>query len=393
MKNREEGYGIQTREDIVNSILNKTEKEIPQVSNYRVGSVFRLFIEVVASFLEKLYNELDYMLPNRFIQTARGKFLDLKAEELSITRYPAIKARGMVLFRRKKIGEDIRIDANKIVATKPNYQGEVLKYIVVESAVMKKGILECSVLVEAEFEGKNHNVVGGQIVDIMTPIAGIDFVTNNNNWMTSKGKDQESDDELRFRCIALWRGLSGANEDAYIYWAKSINGVEDVRVLCETLGTVKLIFTKTNNQIPDENIAEDLKLINDVRDNIERLKPIATALEVGVPEAMVIDINIDIEFLPHIDLNSNVNNDDEGSEENEGTKEIIRAEMIKIIKSYFTQLRIGYDFEPSALSKHIFKEYSGIKSIEINKNSEVITEGHIAMAGKINITMATADEL
>jgi len=355
------------REDIVKEIISETTRSVPQIKNYRTGGVFRLFIEVVASFLEKIYLELEQLLPNRFLQTARGKYLDLKAEELGLVRNVATKTRGYIIFSREDASRNLTIPAGKIIATKSNSQGKVYRYKVLEDTIILENETIKSVLVEAEEVGKVYNVIAEQITEIITPISGLDNITNSSNWISYVGKDEESDESLRSRCLALWKGLSGANKDAYISWAKEITGVESVKVLSTArgLGTVDIIFTGANNIQPNTELIEQVQNIINMR------KPIATDSLVKAPSEVSINLNIQVILYPNILL----------------SKELIEEK----IRAYFVILGIGKDFEPSALNSILFN-IEGIKAINITTKSVKITDLQIARLGTIHIELKNSVE-
>jgi len=356
------------REDIVKEIISETTRSIPQIANYRTGGVFHLFIEVVASFLEKIYCELERSSPNRFLQTATGKYLDLKAEELGLTRNPAIKTRGYIVFSRADTSRNITINKDKILATRINSQGKVYRYKVLEDTVILESETTRSVLVEAEEVGKAYNALANQITEIITPISGVDTITNSSNWIVQIGQDIEPDNSLRLRCLALWKGLSGANKDAYISWAKEIVGVESVKVLATArgLGTVDIIFTGANNIQPNAELIEKVQNIIDMR------KPIATDTLVKAPSEVVINTSVKVIMHPNIKLN--------------------RQKIEEAIQRYFATLGIGSDIEPSALSSVLFT-IEGVKSCEIlAPNSTRITDLQIARLGSISINLQSSIE-
>ena len=363
-----DNFMIKTQEEISQEIIKKTSTAIPQITNYRTGGVFRTFIEVVASFLEKFYKELDELLPNRFLQTATGEYLDLKAEELSLTRLPATKTRGYVLVSRGSTNSAVTIPKDKIIATKPNSRGVMLRYKVVGDVVLQENEITRSVLVEAEKEGALYNVVGGQITELITPIVGINTLTNNSSWIVGMGRDIESDASLRSRCMALWAGLSGANKNAYISWAKSVEGIGDVRVISTArgLGTVDVIC------IGKDNVQANAELLEKVKNVLDERKPISTNVEVKAPIEVFLSINLTVAMNPTIDLNRQV--------------------IEEAIQRYFSTLGIGMDFEPSALASMVF-EVRGVKSAVINTPiSTKITELQIARLGTIALELKSSLE-
>lgn len=353
---------MKTRDDIVNDIIKETVTAVPEIKNYRSGGVFYTFIQVVASFLEKIYLELEQLLPNRFLMTAKDKWLDMKAEELSLKRYPATKTRGYVIFSRSDTEKVTKVTKDKIVGTKGG-----LRYKVVADVELKENESARSILVEAEEVGSKYNVVGGLVTDIITPISGIDRVLNPNDWVTKMGKDEETDESLRSRCLSLWQGLSGANKGAYIAWTKSVEGFGDVRIVSTArgLGTVDVIFVGIDNMQPNQ------ELIERVQNVINDKKPIATDILVKAPSLVPIDMVINVVLLPSSSL----------------TKDEIKS----AVQMYFKKIKIGEDFEPSALSGFLFGNCEGIKSIVLDNQPIVISELQIASLGRLNINISNSE--
>ena len=369
---------MKTRQEIAKEIFEQCKKEIPQASHFKSGGIFRLFIEIIASFLEKLYQESENLLANRFLQTASGEFLTLKSKELGIeSRFPAQKTQGYVIFSRNKIGTNITIDENKIIATKSNTQGQVFRFKVLKKIVLEDTMAEIRVLVEAEEYGSTYNVPEDTITEFVTNISGVDSVSNREpdakkSWITKSGRDIESDDDLRIRCLSIWEGLSGANEGAYIAWAKSISDIEEVKVIgtCngdsnDVLGDVTVICTSKGNKQPSDT------MIKNVKEIIESKKPIATEVFVLAPKEKEIPLKITIST-----STGTLNN------------EIIKEQVTK----YFSTQSIGQDFEPSALSAYLFT-LPDIKSVVISEppTGVTISDYQIARLGETKLDITPSD--
>ncbi|MGL4677668.1 MAG: baseplate J/gp47 family protein [Brevinema sp.] len=354
-----------TQVDIVQEIIEQSKEQIPQITHYRSGGVFRLFIEVVASFLEKIYTELDELLPNRFLSTAKGKWLDLKAEELSLYRYQATKTKGYVIFSRFDTTSSITINQGKIIST--NDKNNSLRYKVVADTILPKNENSILVLVEAEESGSQYNVFGGQISDLITPINGIDTITNTYEWIIEVGQDQETDENLRIRCKDIWAGLSGANKNAYVSWAKNVKGIHDVVIVTieQELGVIKVVCNGNKNTPPSQEI------LNQVRNIIDTKKPIATKVEVLAPNPVPININLTVSMNPN--------------------QETSKDHIETAIRQYFENLTIGTDFEPSALTSTIFT-IKGIKSIVVNTPSTYISQLQTARLGNLTIELLKTQE-
>ncbi|MDK2818967.1 MAG: baseplate J/gp47 family protein [Spirochaetota bacterium] len=347
---------MKTRQSIASEIFEQCKKEIPQVSNFKSGGVFRLFIEIIASFLEKLYQESDDLLANRFVQTASGDCLTIKSKELGIeNRFLTQKTQGYVVFSRNKADDTIPIDKNKIIATKPNTQGQVFRFKVVDDVLFIAKEKTLSVLVEAEEYGSRYNVPINTITEFITTISGVDSVINNSTqWIVRLGREEENDEELRLRCLSIWQGLSGANKEAYVAWAKSVSGVGNVKVIGtpeNKLGEILIVCTGINN------IQASPEIIHSVQQVIDSRKPIATDIVVKAPVEVFVPLNITL--YTYSTLN----------------KDAIKEQVEKFFMNQF----IGQNFEPSALIAHFFK-LPEIKSVVINTPSTTFNISDIQIA-------------
>ncbi|MDQ7790234.1 MAG: baseplate J/gp47 family protein [Eubacteriales bacterium] len=260
-----------------------------RITNWRPGGVFYSLVAAANQGLADLYKLLKDTSPQLYVNTATGEWLDLKAAEYEVYRKLAQKTRGNATLGRNEPGDNVVIAAGTIVSTAVDRYGEKLQYIVTERAVLED--LEVLVPVEAEFAGARHNVGSGQINQLVTPVAGIDYVTNTEGWITREGTDDETDESLRARTKNAWSKLSvGGGRDAYIAWAQDIPGVIVVRVSDEHprgQGTVDVIITGSAG-LPTQD------LIDQVQAHIDERKPLlADVLALGpVPVPVAFDVTL-----------------------------------------------------------------------------------------------------
>ncbi len=351
---------MKTREEIVEEIIDDIKDKLPQVSNYSTGGVFRTFIETVGAFLERVYQYIDGILPNRYISTAVGEWLDMKAEELSLYRYQASKTRGLVEF--VKSGGELTIYKDKLLVSKNG-----LYFRVAADTLIPEDDESAFVEVEAEESGAEYNLAEGRLVELVTPISGVESVYNHSDWILEPGKDTESDDSLRKRCLAIWSGLSGANKNAYIHWAKSVEGVENVNVipLARGFGTVDVVCTGLDNTQPSAEI------LAQVQEMLDELKPISTNVLAKAPIEVKLDTSITVAV----------------------TEDTAYETIEELVYEYFRGLDIGRDFEPSALVSAVFTA-GNIKSATVHTPSSTeISELHIARLGELSLRVEIAEEL
>lgn len=355
-----------TREEILGEILADASRNVPQISYYEAGGVFRLFLEITASLLAKAYGLLDALQPNRFLQTAEGQYLDWKAEELGLSRRAAVKARGYVILGRDKASSNLSIAKGKIIASLPDSQGKELRYIILEEVTMEEGLTEKAVLVEAESEGALYN--NPRLGKFVTPIGGIDRISRPEGWLVQVGLDTESDASLRGRCQALWKGIGGANRDAYIFWAKSVKGVGGLSVLptARGAGTVDVVCTAEGGMQPSP------ELLASVQEVIDLNKPIATDCLVHAPHEVYVDVGVSLIFSPGY------------TPQKQPAEERVRR--------FFEEMSIGTDYEPSALVGAL-SALKGIKAVVLSgMDSKRISELQIARLGVLSVDVSSGGE-
>ena len=206
---------------------------LPARLNLNKG-VVRGLLEIYCWGYWQIYDLLQRLLAQATPSSATGKWLDMHAASVALSRRPATKARGKVRFARAvETGQDtnITIPAGRIVRTLPDGTGRIFRYSTVATAVLPAGADHVDVEAEAEDYGAAANASTGQICELVTPVTGISGVTNAAGWLTEEGADEETDAQLRERIALQWRGNNGCTKYAYAAWALSVPGVTSVSIL------------------------------------------------------------------------------------------------------------------------------------------------------------------
>ena len=140
-----------------------------------------------------------------------------------------------------------------------------------------------------ESAGSAWNVGSGSITRMKTYINGVDAVTNEADWITVVGADEEEDEALRHRCYLVWEELArGGTAAAYVSWALSVTGVTSAFVdddLPRGEGTLDLY-------IMGEAGAPDGALIEAVQAVVDGSCPITADALVRVPDAINVPIHL-----------------------------------------------------------------------------------------------------
>jgi uncharacterized phage protein gp47/JayE len=189
-----------------------------------------------------------YQLRQLFsIDTATGDDLDARAAEVQpsgITRIPAAKATGQVVFSRAGTSGTVTISIGSKVKTADGviFTTTTAGSITPSSAqqIIGHGVGRDSnlVTVVADLPGTNGNVVANTVIKFVIKPSGVDEVTNPSAF--SLGFDKETDDAFRARIknyirslarstiVALESGVLGAGADDTASTIRYSKAVEDL---------------------------------------------------------------------------------------------------------------------------------------------------------------------
>lgn len=266
-----------------------------RVTNFNTYGVFRRLVGACLQGVADLWNLLLSVIPQGFASTASGAWLDRKCADVGITRFAAVKTQGNLIFGRNSTAGNVRIQPGVIIKTEVLPDGKELRYIATntESIILPDGSAEISVPVIAEYAGSAYNVGTGKITQLVTYVSGIDYVTNNADWITQEGTDEETDEALRERYQLKWEELSeGGTDAAYVSWARSIAGVRDVSVDSNHprgQGTVDVT-------IASESGAPTSTLIDQVQAYVNTKKPNVSDVLVKGPNQVIVNLNITLQL-------------------------------------------------------------------------------------------------
>ena len=259
---------------------------LPRALNLNKG-VLRGLIELWAWGLFALYQFLFAILEQAFPESSTGKWLDLHATQLGLSRLPATKATGSAVFTGSEQG-NIVIPAGRIIKTLPDGVGRVYRFATTVPAVLPDGATEIAVPIESEDYGRDANVTAGTITEIVTVIPGIAAVANRDDWLVSEGADAETDKALRKRYSLRWLGNNSLTKYAYELWALSVPGVVACKVFDQHprgQGTVDVVV-KGAAGMPTAG------LIESVRDYIAQYQPQNDDVLVASPIAYPVSIAV-----------------------------------------------------------------------------------------------------
>ena len=153
------------------------------------------------------------VLPNFFVKTATGAWLDMLAWAVNVERKGATKAKGVLLFTRSNVSGDLEVPAGTQVQSAP-INGAVYTLVTMEPVSFSSGQQQASALAMAHAAGSGYNLAPGYYAILPEPVPGIIQVANAEGWLTEPGSDQEPDGQLRLRVRNQWSAVNQWHTDA-----------------------------------------------------------------------------------------------------------------------------------------------------------------------------------
>lgn len=273
-----------TKEEILASLLNLVDDK----HDKRVGSFIYDALVPVAEKLADIDLSITETKSKMIIDNLTGDELTQRVKERTgIDKNEAIKAKGQV-----NITGTGTIGIGDIFETEGGIQFESIE----SKSITGSG----TVNIQAIDGGIVGNVSAGTIKLFPVTLAGFTAVTNSSP--TTGGYDEESDADLIKRYYEYLRNpATSGNQAAYVSWAKSVNGVGDVKVLpaFDGANTVKLIIIDANKEPADQAIVDSVREYIDSSTNGigSGVAPIGVVLTVEPATAHNLTIEVDVDLL------------------------------------------------------------------------------------------------
>ncbi len=163
--------------------------------NFNIGSRIRSLFEAIATVLEELSFEADTEYHNLYIHSAFGDRLTYRARELGLDRKPAQKATGWFRFSGPP-GTTIP-SGTRVANGDPDKTANLLIFLTTQDGeIPETGELDLPI--QAIKEGPEYNLPARALNFIIDEIR--DITNGYNPGPTSGGTNEESDEDLRYRC-------------------------------------------------------------------------------------------------------------------------------------------------------------------------------------------------
>lgn len=207
--------GMPTTEAEINAAFKAVVKGENYVTNTSTMSPFwRLINKIVSTPVLWLKDALvNVVLTNMFVATATGSMLRLLAWAVNIEAKPASAAVGVLRFYKTTPANAVTINAGTLIQTE-RINGVVYALAVDQDTTLPEGVESGLITVTATGTGSGYNLAPGYYRILPVAVAGIASVVNEDDWLTTPGADEESDDELRDRTRNQFNLVGNYHTDA-----------------------------------------------------------------------------------------------------------------------------------------------------------------------------------
>ena len=153
------------------------------------------------------------VLPNFFVKTAKGAWLDTLAWAVNVTRKASTKAEGVLLFTRVSSAGVLEVPAGTRVQS-VSINGNVYELLTTALASFADGEFQVKVPARAKEAGSGFNLAPGYYSILPEPVPGVIMAVNADNWLSQPGADVEADDDLRLRVRNQFSAVNQWHTDA-----------------------------------------------------------------------------------------------------------------------------------------------------------------------------------
>ena len=264
---------IPEEDEEMEKVQGEFEDEGFPITNFKKGGVFYHLCRMLVTIYIELKELARVIVNSCFIKHAEGDWLKIKAADYSKQQKEAKAAKGYVTIYRNEYNNALQVTKGHCFKTEPDAGGKELKFYCCENTVIDAGEPVGRVLVEAEAPGTYYNIASGRITISMIHLDGMDYVTNEEDWLFEEGAEEEDLEDLRDRCMSSWAELATRTiEEKLRNAAKSVPGVLDARIDAQHprgQGTVDVIVTGAAGEASPELIRRVGEAIEPLKGNYE----------------------------------------------------------------------------------------------------------------------------
>ncbi|AKL02705.1 MULTISPECIES: baseplate J/gp47 family protein [Enterobacter cloacae complex] len=227
--------GMPTTAEELRTQFNAIAAEEGLITNTsRMSPFWRLITAIVTTPVLWLKDALvSTVLANMFVATASGQLLRLLAWAVNVTPKPAVAAQGVIRFYKTDARAVVTVKAGTLIQTE-RINGVVYELATTADFTITADTGSALIPVTASATGGAWNLAPGYYRILPVAVAGISRVVNEDDWLTTPGADEESDDELRERCRNQFNLVGNYHTDAvYRSMIASVAGLSIDRIYFE----------------------------------------------------------------------------------------------------------------------------------------------------------------
>ena len=334
------------------------------VPSWDENTVPKIFIAAFANIFEDFYALRKAVAAMGFLDWASGDGLTLLAYNLyGLTRTPAEFAEGTIILADSGSGPYTIAENQLWIESESGFRFNNTT----GGTLVKDGVLSLSF--KAEESGVDANSVGTDNAWnwIGNPLAGVtisnpEVEADSGAWLTTQGREVESDDSLRERCRDRWPSMGlGMTAAAWEYHAAAASAsVTRVRVVSNPGGVPGLtgvLIAGTDGELSAEVVAE-------VDAVLQPKKTLTTTLEVSSAVNRVITVTgtlyVDANYVDEVE--KYVYGDEE-------------EDIESVLKGYQRTIDIGgkvYKSQIVCILQDILKDVKAVKYVVLTGLEEVI---------------------
>lgn len=227
---------IPTTEEEIHLIFDKEVKA--QGSLINNDPKYSPFWRLITSIIKKPYFWLlsflvNTVLPQSFVKTSSGLFLDLYLQSVNLKRKSASKAQGFVIFERELGAPEILLPAGFTIST-DRINDTIYQLIIPIETTLPANAVSIKVDCIAANTGGGFNLSGGYYCIPQTPLPGLLRVHNPDDWLSVPGADTEKDSDAKERYRAQFTAASGWYiDDKYKLIMSEFGGVKADQIYIE----------------------------------------------------------------------------------------------------------------------------------------------------------------
>lgn len=288
----------QTLQTIISAIQTGLAAINKKINDYSSASVIGVILAAVSTVIDELNYAITVAQQQAYLKTATWTNLDNKAADYGIIRKQATYAQWNFVFTKQTPStQQITIPAGSLVTTVPVPGSNPITFTTTTTSYLPIGSTSVSLPVICQQAGSVGNITTGTLLLLGSAIPGIDGVQFSDATNGVAAIDTETDDQLRARALAAFKGQSISTKAWYLSTAEAVVGVSSAIVVPQGrgAGTVDIYIVGPNNTVPTST------LIATVQTVIDGGRIVTDDAKVFAPSPVTINVTQAIKVLPGYD--------------------------------------------------------------------------------------------